>query len=80
MRFFEKLFGSSSNSDKNNDYAKATLEFATSPDIDTSNAIVYTKRELDFKTKGEYDGPSQIIPSESLTSKPKVNTRLHQDA
>jgi hypothetical protein len=58
MRFFEKLFGSSSNSDKNNDYAKATLEFATSPDIDTSNAIVYTKRELDFKTKGE----SQITP------------------
>jgi hypothetical protein len=58
MRFFEKLFGSSSNSDKNNDYAKATLEFATSPDIDTSIAIVYTKREVDFKTKGEY----QITP------------------
>ncbi len=80
MRFFEKLFGFLSNSDKNNDYAKATLEFATSPDIYTSDEIIYTKRKVDFKAKGENDGPSKIIPSESLTSKPKVNTRLHQDA
>ena len=80
MRFFEKLFGFLSNSDKNNDYARATFEFATSPDINTSNDIVSTRQELDFKTKGEYDGPSQIIPSESLTSKPKVNPRLHQGA
>ena len=80
MRFFEKLFGSSSNSDENNDYASATFEFATSSDIYTSDEIVYAKREPDLKTKGENDGPSKIIPSESLTSKPKVNTRLHQDA
>ena len=53
MRFFEKLFGSLSNSDKNNDYARATLEFATSSDINTSNDIVYTKHKLAFKAKGE---------------------------
>ncbi|MHC4584754.1 MAG: hypothetical protein ACYS3N_09500 [Planctomycetota bacterium] len=36
MRFFEKLFGSESNSDKKNDYARATLEFATSLAINTN--------------------------------------------
>ncbi|MCP4608019.1 MAG: hypothetical protein GY845_04820 [Planctomycetes bacterium] len=82
MRFFERLFGSvsESNSDENNDYARATFEFATSSDIYTSDEIVYTKREPDLKTKGKNDGPSQIIPNESLTSKPKVNPRSHQDA
>ncbi len=38
MRFFEKLFGSVSNSDEKNDYARATLEFATSLEINTNNA------------------------------------------
>ena len=74
------MFGLSSNSDKNDDYTKATFVFATSPDIYTSDEIVYTKQKYAFKTKGEYDGPSQIIPSESLTSKPKVKPRLHQEA
>ena len=39
MRFFEKLFGSVSNSDEKNDYARATLKFATSLEINTNNAI-----------------------------------------
>ena len=83
MRFFEKLFGYLSNLDKshkNDDYAQATIEFATSPDIYTSDEIVYIKRKLDLKTKGENDGPSRIIPSESLPSQPKAKPRSHQDA
>ena len=55
MRFFEKLFGSLSNSDQKNDYARATLEFATSPEIKKSNATIYTSRGLAFNAKDEYD-------------------------
>jgi len=39
MRFFEKLFGSVPNSDEKNDYARATLKFAMSHEINTTNAI-----------------------------------------
>ena len=57
MRFFKKLFGSVSNSNKKNDYARATLEYATSPVIIERNAIVYGNRGLAFEAEGQYDRP-----------------------
>ncbi len=53
MRFFKKLFGSISNSNKKNDYARATLKYATSP-------IVNNNRGLAFKADREYDWPVSV--------------------
>jgi len=57
MRFFKKLFGLVSNSNKNNDYARATLEYATSPEIIERNMIVYNNRRLAFEADSEYVRP-----------------------
>jgi hypothetical protein len=57
MRFLKKLFGSVSNSVGKNDYARATLEYATSPKTFKSNAMVYSNRMLAFEAQGEYDRP-----------------------
>ena len=57
MRFFRKLLGSSSNSGKKNDYARATLEYATSPQIIETNAIVYSNRSSAFEPEGKYGRP-----------------------
>ena len=57
MRFFKKLFGSASNSNKKNDYARATLIYATSPQIYKGDAIVCYNRRFAFNSKGEYDQP-----------------------
>jgi tetratricopeptide (TPR) repeat protein len=54
MRFFEKLFGSVPNSDENNDYARATLEFATSREINKSSTIVDNNQSLILKDKVKY--------------------------
>jgi hypothetical protein len=55
MRFFKKFLSSVSNSNKKNDYARATLKYATNLEINKSKAIVCNNRGLAFKTKGEYD-------------------------
>ena len=57
MRFFQKFLSSVSNSNKKNDYARATLKYATNLEINKSNAIVCNNRGLAFKSKGEYDRP-----------------------
>jgi len=57
MRFFKKFLGSVSNSNKKNDYTLATLEYATSPRTNKSNAIVCNNRRLAFEAKGEYVRP-----------------------
>ena len=57
MHFFKKLFGSVSNSNKKNDYARATLKYASSPEIIKSNAIVCNNRRLAFEANSEYVRP-----------------------
>ena len=57
MRFFKKLFGSVSNSNNKNDYARATLEYATSFRTFKSNAIAYNNRGLAFESDSEYARP-----------------------
>ena len=57
MHFLKKLFGSVSKSNKKNDYALATLKYATSHQIYKSDAIVCNNRGLAFNSKGEYDQP-----------------------
>jgi len=57
MRLFKKLFGSVSNSNKKNDYARATLKYATSLEINNRNAIVCNNRGLAFKADCEYNRP-----------------------
>ena len=54
MRFFEKLLSSLSKSNEENNYARATLDYATSPEIKKSNAIVFNNRRLAFETVGNY--------------------------
>ena len=55
MLFFEKLFGSVSNSDGKNDYARATLKFATSHEINTNNAIAdNNNRRWAYNNQGKY--------------------------
>jgi hypothetical protein len=55
MRFFEELFGQVSNSDKKTDYARATLEFATSLEINTNKAIGDSKNQRwIYYKQGEY--------------------------
>lgn len=68
MRFFKKLFGSVSNSNKKNDYARATLEYATSPQIIEKNAIVYNNRRLAFEADSEY-----VRPVSDYTRAPQIN-------
>ncbi len=70
MRFLKKLFGSVSNSNKKNDYARATLEYATSPEIIERNTIAYNNLGLAFKAKGEYDRPIS-----HYTTALKINTK-----
>lgn len=60
MRFFKKFLGSVSNSNKKNDYARATLKYATSLEINKRNAIVCNNQGLAFKSKGEYDQPVSV--------------------
>lgn len=57
MRFFKKFHSSVSNSNKKNDYALATLKYATSRRINKSNAIVSNNRRLAFEAECEYDRP-----------------------
>lgn len=57
MHFLKRLFGSVSKSNKKNDYARATLEYATNPQVYKSDAIVCYNRRLAFNAKGEYDQP-----------------------
>jgi Flp pilus assembly protein TadD len=57
MRCFKEFLGSVSNSNKKDDYARATLRYATSRRINKRNAIVCNNRGLAFKSKGEYDRP-----------------------
>ena len=57
MRFFKKFLGSVSNSNKNNDYAQATLKYATSLEINKRNAIVNNNQEFAFNANSEYDRP-----------------------
>ena len=57
MRFFKKFHSSVSNSNKKNDYALATLEYATSRRINKSNAIIFNNRRLAFEAEGEYVRP-----------------------
>jgi hypothetical protein len=57
MHFFKKLFGLTANSNKKNDYARATLEYATSPEIIEKNAIVYNNRRLALEADSEYVRP-----------------------
>lgn len=57
MRFFKKLFGSLSNSNNKNDYARATLEYATSFRTFKSNAIAHNNRGLAFESDSEYARP-----------------------
>lgn len=49
MRFFKKLFGSASNLNRNDNYARATFEYATNPEIVERNTINYNSREFDFR-------------------------------
>ncbi|MBW7990495.1 MAG: hypothetical protein FVQ84_10825 [Planctomycetes bacterium] len=60
MRLFKKLLGSVSNSNKKNVYAKATLKYATSPELIKSNAIVNNNRGFAFKSKDEYVRPVSV--------------------
>lgn len=69
MRFFKKLFGSASNSGNKNNYALATLKYATSPEINETNAIVYSNRVLAFRDKGQY-----VRPVSGYTRVPQTNT------
>jgi hypothetical protein len=56
MHFFKKLFGSASNSKKKNDYALATLEYATSHRTYNTNAIVCNHNRLPaVKAVPKYD-------------------------
>jgi hypothetical protein len=58
MHFVKKLFGSVSNSNKKNDYARATLKYATSLEINKSNTIICNNQGLAFKSKGKYARPA----------------------
>lgn len=51
MRFLKKLFGFASNLNRNDDYARATFEYATRPEIIERNTINYRNREFDFRYK-----------------------------
>lgn len=57
MRFFKKFLGSVSNSNKKNDYALATLKYATSLGINNRNAIVNNNRRFAFDADSEYVRP-----------------------
>ena len=57
MRFFKKFLRSVSNSNKKNDYARATLDYATSRRLNKTNAIIPNNRRHAFKPEGEYDRP-----------------------
>ena len=57
MRFFKKFLGSVSNSNKKNDYARATLKYATSPQIYKTNAIVGYSQRSTFNADREYNRP-----------------------
>jgi len=70
MRFFKKLFGSVSNSNKKNDYARATLNYATSLQINKRNTIICNNRGLAFKSKGEY-----VRPVSDYTRALKIHTK-----
>jgi hypothetical protein len=69
MRFFKKLFGSASNTGGKNNYALATVKYATSPEINETNAIVYSNRVLTFRDKGQY-----VRPVSDYTRAPQANT------
>jgi hypothetical protein len=72
MHFFKKLFGLVSNSrdkDEKNDYARATFEYATSPRISKSNAIVYSNQGLTYEANSAY---LRAIPDYSRTF--EINT------
>ena len=57
MRFFKKFHSSVSNSNEKNDYALATLDYATNPRINKTNAIVSNNRRRAFKAEDEYVRP-----------------------
>ena len=60
MRFFKKFLNSFSNSNKKNDYARATLKYATSLEINKRNPIVCNNGGLAFKPKAEYVRPVSV--------------------
>lgn len=57
MHFFKKLFGSASNSKNKNDYALATLEYATSHRIIRGNALTSGSQVLAFRADSNHDRP-----------------------
>lgn len=59
MRFFEKFFGSVSKTNEENNYALATLEYATSPEIKKSKAMVYNNRRFSFEAESRYTPPAK---------------------
>jgi hypothetical protein len=57
MQFFNKLLGSFPILNKKKGYARATLKYATSLEINKRNTIVCNNHGPAFKSKGEYVRP-----------------------
>jgi hypothetical protein len=54
MHFFKKLFGSLSHLNKKNDYARATLEYATSFKTFKSDKTDYNNRDIALEAEDKF--------------------------
>jgi len=74
MQFLNKLLGSFPILNKKKGYARATLKYATRPQLNKRNAIVCQNHGLAFKSKGEYARPvSDYTRAIGINTKKDVN-------
>jgi hypothetical protein len=74
MHFFKKLFGAVSNSKGKNDYALATLEYATSHRTYNNNALTSGGQVLAFRADSDYDRPvSNYTPAPQTNANNTIN-------
>ena len=74
MHFFKKLFGSTSNSRNKNNYALATLEYATGRRTYNNNALISGNQVPAFRPDSRYNRP---VTDFTPTSQPNANNVIN---
>ena len=74
MHFFKRLFGSASNSKNKNDYALATLEYATSHRIIRGNTLTPGCQILALRADSQSDRP---VPNYTTAPQASANNTIN---
>jgi hypothetical protein len=74
MHFFKKLFGSTSNSRNKNNYALATLEYATGHRTYNNNALISDNQVPALRAGSKYNRP---VTDFTPTSQPNANNVIN---